>query len=280
MLAAVLRLGRITLPILATLALALSVGACEGEAGKDDGKAKSADDGGKAKSADDGGKIDAADGAATQGEAMADGQMLSNEVAELPAILVKSPEAVEAILGEPKESAERESSCVRFVPERVFFKCKHDTRLYDHPKLTHVKVDYQDGAAAIVEFVGLQGDGPFSQDAALAFVGLALPGKPKHTNPTSMAGNTEDVVDVWDYGNSSARLRVDGHQFRVRVSSVNSTWEGTKIELIDNTPLTEDQQSRIMAVKGEGAETTPEGTAAPKPAIPGPTGLDPETPSE
>lgn len=229
------------------------------------------------------GKADKADGAEAGEEAKADGaeagkgskadderaQLLSNEVLDLTKILRKSPEEAEKVLGTPKEQAQRERSCVRFVPERTFFKCNHDTRMYDHDKVSSVRVEYHDGFASVVEIIGLPGSGGFSYDAALSLVGLVLPREPKHENPPA-TNDPDAVIDVWAWGNSSARLVVDGHQFRVRVSVVNGEWFRAKVEVIDNSPLSEDEKSRIMTAKGEGEGADASSEAPGTPAAPSP----------
>ncbi|GEM_PF-2318143 len=229
-------------------ALISSVGACD--APKDEG-AKAGDQQGRAQArAGENGSTQAAPTPASEPTA----QLLSNEIIDLSAVLTASPEEAEKLLGAAKEADTHESSCVRFLPERVFFKCEHDMRMYEHPKLGYLTIDYQDGAAAELAFVGPVSEVEFSLDAAMGFLGLVLPGEPRHSNPGANTGKRGDIVDLWDWGNSGARLAIDGHQFRVRISSLNLSWEGTKIEIIDNSPLTSDQQARIMPIKGAAGE--------------------------
>ena len=178
-------------------------------------------------------------------------QLLSNEVLDLGAVLAKSPEQAETVLGKFTRQTERESSCVRFVPDRVFYRCKHDIRTYDHPKLGMLVIDYQDGRAAEIQLSGLPGTGAFSYDAALGTVGLVLPGEPHHSNPPAGNAPQGTTIDTWDWSNGKARLLAEGRQFRVRVSVVDDDWARSKVELLDNTPLTDQEKTRIMPVKGD-----------------------------
>lgn len=183
------------------------------------------------------------------------GQLVANELINLNAIVNKTPAEVDAELGPPKNTGSDRISCVRFVPERVFFACEQEIRIYEHPKFESVRVEFEDGRAATVALAGLPGEGAFNPDAALALVGVRLPDGPRHDNPSlGMGGDSEAVVDRWEWSNTRARLLVDGLQFRVRLSVVNGEWSRAKFELINNNPLDADQQARIKPVRGtEGA---------------------------
>src|SRR5690606_31805829 len=84
---------------------------------------------------------------------------------ELPltALLGQPIAAVEARLGEPLGKGMARSSCVRFVPERVFFTCEFALQRYGDPTgtWTGVRVEFEDGVATGVGFDGWKhGDGP------------------------------------------------------------------------------------------------------------------------
>lgn len=189
-------------------------------------------------------------------------------VVDLSALIHKSPEQVEALLGKPTESGKQRISCVRFVPERTFFACEQEARFYAHPQLDRIVVEYEDGLSAAVSLVGLQGEGEFNPDKALALAGLALPGNPRASQPAfGMGDDPTQQVQAWDWYNSAARLRVDGQQFRVRVSVVNAEWKRSKVELINNTPLSAEQQKRVKTSKsdGEGVSEDPSVAGTPAP---------------
>ncbi len=171
-------------------------------------------------------------------------------VVDLAPLLNQTPEQVEIVLGQPTEKGTQRISCVRFVPERVFFACEQEARFYANPKFERIVVEYEDGVATTVQLVGLPGEGEFNPDKALAIAGLALPGNPHASRPPFGLGDTPDqVVQTWDWYNDSARMLVDGQQFRVRVSVVNDDWKRSKIEVINNSPLDEQQRKRIKPSK-------------------------------
>jgi hypothetical protein len=143
---------------------------------------------------------------------------------------------------------------VRFVPERVFFACEQEIRVYQRPPFEQVRIEFEDGRAANVALSGLPGEGTFNLDAALASVGVVLPEPPSHDNPAmGVGGDPGDVVDRWEWGNSRARLRVDGLEQRVRVSVVNSEYRRAKLEIINNNPLNPEQVARIKTMPGESS---------------------------
>ena len=59
-------------------------------------------------------------------------------VVDLSGLLHKTPDEVEALLGKPTDTGKQRISCVRFVPERVFFACEQEARFYAHPKLERI----------------------------------------------------------------------------------------------------------------------------------------------
>jgi hypothetical protein len=163
----------------------------------------------------------------------------------------KTPAEVEAVLGKAQQVGSDRVSCVRFVPERVFFSCEQEIRLYQHPPFESIRIEFEDGRAANVALEGLPGQGVFNIDAALALVGVVLPEAPSHDNPPlGVGGDPGDVVDRWEWRNSRARLRVDGLEHRVRVSVVNSDYRRAKLEIINNNPLSPEQTARIKSVQG------------------------------
>lgn len=175
-------------------------------------------------------------------------------VVDLSGLLHKTPDEVEALLGKPTDTGKQRISCVRFVPERVFFACEQEARFYAHPKLERIIVEYEDGISAAVSLVGLQGEGEFTPDKALALAGLALPGNPRESKPEfGLGDDPNQKVQAWDWFNPSARMRIAGQQFRVRASVVNGEWKRSKVEVINNSPLSADQKKRIKTSKSDGA---------------------------
>lgn len=219
-------------------------------------------------------------GSATKGEAEPSSPKQSGDtdqerftgsgVVDLSALIHKKPDEVEALLGKPTDSGKQRISCVRFVPERVFFACEQEARFYAHPKLDRIVVEFEDGVAAAVSLVGLQGEGEFTPDKALALAGLALPGNPRESKPEfGMGDDPTQQVQAWEWFNASARLRVAGQQFRVRVSVVNGEWKRSKVEVINNTPLSADQKKRIKTSKGASGSEAP--AVSEDPALAAPT---------
>lgn len=184
---------------------------------------------------------------AAGGETQELGSVTKTEVIDLNAIVNKTPEEVEALLGANEGAGSDRISCVRFVPERVFFACKQELRVYKHPEFEEIRVDFEDGLAAQVALIGLPGSGEFEPKAALGLVGVSVPGEARErseavsTNDGSAGGNAR----IWEWGNSSARLILGGQQQRVRLSIVEDDWARTKLELINNHPLNDEQKARI-----------------------------------
>jgi hypothetical protein len=175
------------------------------------------------------------------------GRLHASEFIDLRKLVNKTPAQVQAVLGEPSETGGDRVSCVRFVPERVFFACEQQVHLYEHPQFESIRVEFEDGHAATVALAGLPGEGSFDPIAALAAVGVELPGEPNHDNPPLTVGQPGEVVDRWEWGNSRARLLIDDLQHRVRLTTINGEWRRAKLEIIVNHPLTPDQQARVRS---------------------------------
>ncbi len=161
-------------------------------------------------------------------------------------ILGKPPAEAQAKLGEPTGKGMQRTSCVRFLPERVWFECSYAHQRYNDTTGTYkaVQVSYEDGKAAAVAFEGVPGEGAFDPIAALAKVGLKLPGTPRESSPN-------EGVKLWSWFNSDARLVLGGLQYRVEVSTIDDKWENAKVEIILNHPLDEAQQAKIKDVRGK-----------------------------
>jgi len=155
--------------------------------------------------------------------------------------------AVDALLGAPKSAVLRKASCVRFVPERVFFACDSVTQIYNDPsgQFRQIQVAFEDGLSARLTLDGLFGDGNplFNPEEALAAVGLSLPSPPTVSNPVP-------EVTLWSWFNGQARLSLDGHGYRVEVSIVEEDRARSRLELILNDPLTEAEQLRVLPPQG------------------------------
>jgi hypothetical protein len=189
------------------------------------------------------------------------GQLRTTEHIDLNLLVNKTPAEVESVLGPAQEVGSDQVSCVRFVPERVFFACEQEIRVYERPPFEQIRIQFEDGRAANVALSGLPGEGTFNLEAALASVGVSLPDTPAHDNPAlGVGGDPGDVVDRWEWSNSRARLRVDGLEHRVRLSVINSEYRRAKLEIINNNPLSPEQAARIKTVKGESSSAVSEPT--------------------
>jgi hypothetical protein len=181
------------------------------------------------------------------------GQLRTSEHIDLTLLVNKTPAEVDAVLGAPKDTGSDRVSCVRFVPQRVFFACTQEIRVYQHPPFEQIRIEFEDGRSTNVGIAGLPGEGAFNLDAALASLGVVLPETPSHDNPgLALGGDPSDVVDRWEWPNDRARLRVDGLEQRVRVSVVNSDYRRAKLEIINNNPLSPEQAARIKST-GDGS---------------------------
>jgi hypothetical protein len=156
-------------------------------------------------------------------------------------MLGHAPAEVEAKLGDALGKGEARSSCVRYVPDRVWFRCSHAVQRYADPTghFKAVGVEFEDGKASALAFDGLQRTGPFDPGQALAAVGLELPGTPKIAEP-------DPSTKVYTWFNSAARLLVHGRQYRVQVSVVDGDWQRAKVELVLNDPLNPDELARKL----------------------------------
>jgi hypothetical protein len=243
MLAAVLRLHPCLLAI-----LSLGLGACVRDSGS------SADSGAESRTSDPESNPGSAPEPAAESGDPSLGQLRAGESIDLRTIIRRSPAEVDAVLGEPLETGSDRISCVRFVPERVFFACTQEIRLYGHPSFESIRVEFEDGHAAVVALAGLPGEGAFEPEAALASLGLTLPEPPHHDTPALNAPPSgepaQGSVDRWEWGNSRARLRIDGLEHRVRLTVVDGDWRRAKLELIENNPLSPAQEAKIKPPRG------------------------------
>lgn len=158
----------------------------------------------------------------------------------LTALLGKPPAEVEARLGEPQGKGMMRKSCVRFLPDRVWFECDYAWQRYADKtgNYSAIQVGYEDGISTSVAYEGVKGEGEFDPAKALAAVGVTLPGKPRQTTPAENA-------TLWSWFNSDARLVLDERQYRVEVSAVESKWDRSKVEFLLNHPLSDEQKAKI-----------------------------------
>jgi len=160
----------------------------------------------------------------------------------LPKLLGHAPAEVEALLGAAQGKGMDRGSCVRFVPERVFFACEYKLRPHADKTGTfeEVIVGYEDGVATELTFDGLKaGSGPFAPQALLEAIGLSLPEPGKLTKPTGS-------VRLWSWFNSIARLRIADKEYRVEVSVVEEDWSRGRISVLQNDRLTPEQSAKIL----------------------------------
>jgi len=170
----------------------------------------------------------------------------------LPRLLGRPQAEVEALLGASLGKGMDRRSCVRLVPERVFFACQYALRPYADKTGTfeEVLVAYEDGVATELTFDGLKaGAGAFDPQTLLSTVGLTLPEPGKLSTPASK-------VQLWSWFNSLARLRVADREYRVEVSVVEDDWKRGRLSVLQNDRLTAEQTAKIVA-PGGGAPTAP-----------------------
>lgn len=163
----------------------------------------------------------------------------------LPALLGQPAEPALAKLGEKQGAAMIKKTCVRYVPERVFFACSYAMQRYADPTGTFkgVTVELEDGLIASAAFDGwTKGTGPVEPAPLLAAIGLELPEPPEVDAPA-------EGVRRWRWFNHLARLRIGGKQYRVEMSAAGDAWERTRIEVVLNEPLTEPQRAKLVPVK-------------------------------
>jgi hypothetical protein len=169
----------------------------------------------------------------------------------LAALLGRPRAEVEAKLGakRDKDTGGR-STCVRFVPERTWFRCESRWQRYDDlapSRFGAVMVTYEDGVVAAFTLDGLPGEGAFDHQRALALAGLELPGEPRVRKPQNPLDPSRSAdVTVWSYFNDAARLEVGGRQYRVEVSVVEGQWARAKVDVILNDRLNDDERARIV----------------------------------
>ncbi len=171
----------------------------------------------------------------------------------LPKLLGRPQAEVEAQLGASLGKGMDRRSCVRLVPERVFFACQYALRPYADKTGTfeEVLVAYEDGVATELTFDGLKaGTGPFDPQALLSAVGLSLPEPGKLSTPASK-------VQLWSWFNSLARLRVAGKEYRVELSVVEDDWKRGRLSVLQNDRLTPEQTAKIVAPAGGAPSSAP-----------------------
>jgi hypothetical protein len=171
----------------------------------------------------------------------------------LPKLLGRSQAEIEAMFGAPVGKGMDRKSCVRFVPERVFFACKYALRPHADKTGTfeEVLVAYEDGVVTELTFDGLKaGSGPFDPQALLGAIGLTLPEPGKQSVPASK-------VRLWSWFNSLARLRIAGKEYRVEVSVVEEDWSRGRVTIYENDRLTPEQTAKIVPPAGGAAISEP-----------------------
>ncbi len=170
--------------------------------------------------------------------------------APLPIIkmLGESPPVVQTFLGPHVASSKGlvRDSCVRYIPDRTWFRCKFVSQRYTDKTNTFavVHMTYEDGKATGISFENIPGAGKFDPVQALRKVGLELPGTPKAEAP-------ENGVQVWRWFNAAARLMIHDRQYRVQVSSIEGGWDRAKVEIILNDPLNDSEKARAFDPKTE-----------------------------
>lgn len=178
------------------------------------------------------------------------GRVLPDAPLPLLRILGATPAEAEAHFGPPIAKGGTKKSCIRFVPDRVFFACQFTWQRYSDATGTFgaLEVHYEDGRATSIAFEELPGEGALDPRGALAKVGLELPGEPQVDEPAP-------DVKRWSWFNSAARLLIGEQQYRVELSSVGGRWQSAKVEVTLNHPLTEAQRAKVVEVKpqAEGA---------------------------
>lgn len=177
------------------------------------------------------------------------GKVLDGAPLPLVKILGQSPQVAEQHLGPPLPDSKGgvRDSCVRYLPERTWFRCKFAWQRYSDETGTFaaIHVTYEDGKVSGIAFEKIPGTGEFDPRQALRKVGLELPGEPKVENP-------EKDVTTWSWWNTTARLLVYERQYRVRVSTVKGSWETAKVEIILNDALSESEKARVFDPAADG----------------------------
>lgn len=186
----------------------------------------------------------------------------------LTSFLGTPAKSAEALLLEPVEKGLTLGSCVRFVPDRVFFACQRARQRYGDKTGTFkaIRLEVEDGVVASIGYEGLlNGSGPVSPEPVLTAIGLSLAEAPKIDSPAK-------DVRRWSWFNNSARLRIDGKEYRVEFSVVKDDWSRSRLDVILNQPLTEEQKAKILQPAAPEAEAPPDtpAPATPAPATPAP----------
>jgi len=181
----------------------------------------------------------------------------------LTQLLGHSPPEVEAMLGKPAGKGFAKKSCVRFAPERIFFRCEFALQTYADKtgNFDRILIEYEDGLSSRVAFNGLPGAGALTWKEALDIVGLELPKPPKTSHPG-------DDVTLWRWYNGAARLLIHDRQFRVEVSVVAGDRKRAKIDVILNHPLTPEQEAQTLEVERASPGTGELKLGSPTPALP------------
>ena len=172
------------------------------------------------------------------------GKALPDAPIPLAELFGAEPAKAETMFGDPIAKGGTKDSCVRFVPDRTWFKCKHAWQRYSDKTGTaeSLYVTYEDGKVAAVAFEKVKGEGPFDPTGALKKVGLELPEPPTLKRPT-------DNVKLWSWFNAQARLVFGERQYRVEVSTVDDQWETSKVDIMLNDPLNDDEKARAFEVE-------------------------------
>ena len=177
---------------------------------------------------------------ATVAPAVSIAQLRDDVPFPLTRILGRPVAEVQAELGEALGKGMARESCVRYVPARTFFSCHYALQSYADRtgNFAAVQVGYEDGVATEVAYDGWKaGTGAFTPEALLAAVGLALPEAGKQSAPA-------ENVRLWSWFNSQARLKIAGKQYRVEVSIVGDDWSRSRVQVLQNDPLTPEQLAR------------------------------------
>lgn len=198
------------------------------------------------------------------GQAQSQGSNLGRVRDDAPLPLLEmlghAPPDVQKHLGEHLGKGGQRDSCVRYVPEtpggptlRTWFRCKHVWQRYADKTgtFTSIGVEYEDGRCTAIAMEGIPGNGPFDPKKALERTGFDLPGDPKLHEP--MPG-----VKVWGYFNNAARLRIADKEYRLEVSVVEDDWTRSKVEILLNHHLTDEERARVFQVGDQKVE--PEST--------------------
>lgn len=172
------------------------------------------------------------------------GKALPDAPIPLTELFGAEPAKAETMFGDPVAKGGTKDSCVRFIPDRTWFKCKNAWQRYSDKTGTaeSLYVTYEDGKVAAVAFEKVKGEGPFDPTAALKKVGLELPEVPTLKRPA-------DNVKLWSWFNAQARLVFGERQYRVEVSTVDDQWETSKVDIILNDPLNDDEKARAFEVE-------------------------------